>query len=381
MILHGSPRQTRREFLLTVAAGGLASLAVACQPTPGATAASPTPAPAAAQAAPAEVAGATVARFELWHIFNGALGDALSGLLTEFQAQQPSIGVDATYVPYDAMLQTLLSAISAGTPPAAAVLEMTLMARLAAENALAPVESLLTATGAATLKDSLVPSIRDANSVGGALCTVPLGYNSNQLYYNPDLLQRASLDPEHDLPASWDALVEVAPRLTVNRTADQQADVWGYGFPARAPWILEVRFWQSGAELFDPAGKQAVFNSAEGRATFDNYRRMQASGGALMVSADTALNQLADLFSAGKLAFFEQSSTAFAGIAEKAPFQSGVGRFRPWAAACTAWVATTSASSARPPRRSVRLPSNSSSGGPRQKLLPGGPRRPTTYPA
>jgi ABC-type glycerol-3-phosphate transport system substrate-binding protein len=176
------------------------------------------------------VAGATVARFELWHIFNGALGDALSGLLTEFQAQQPSIGVDATYVPYDAMLQTLLSAISAGTPPAAAVLEMTLMARLAAENALAPVESLLTATGAATLKDSLVPSIRDANSVGGALCTVPLGYNSNQLYYNPDLLQRASLDPEHDLPASWDALVEVAPRLTVNRTADQQADVGATGF-------------------------------------------------------------------------------------------------------------------------------------------------------
>ncbi|OLT12059.1 hypothetical protein BJF78_25185 [Pseudonocardia sp. CNS-139] len=46
-----------------------------------------------------------------------------------------------------------------------------------------------------------------------------------------------------------------------------------------------------------------------------------------MVQTDSSLNQLVDLFAAGKVAMFEQSSTAMAGITGKAGFDVGVARF------------------------------------------------------
>jgi sn-glycerol 3-phosphate transport system substrate-binding protein len=314
---------SRRRVLSTgLGLVGSAALLAACGPGAPAT---PTSAPAPA-AAPT-LAQATPVTVDMWHIFSGRSAEALSAIASEFTAQRPAIAINAVYVPYDAMLQNLLSAIAAGSPPTLAGIELTLTARLAAENGLAPIEQLMTRTAATALKESLIPTIREANSYNGVLYTVPMGYNSNQLYFNPELVRKAGLDPERDLPRTWDALIEASTRLTSGKSGPQQADVWGYGFPSRAAHILEVRFWQAGAELFDASGKQALFNSDRGQAMFDNYARLQSTGGALLVATDSGLNQLADLFGAGKVALFEQSSTAYPGIAQKAQFQLGVGAF------------------------------------------------------
>lgn len=264
---------------------------------------------------------------EFWHIFTGALADQLNQLIADFEQEHPNITVKPVYVPYDAMLQNVLSAVAAQTPPAIAQLELTLNARLASEGALTPIESLLPADQAQALKDSIIPSIRDANSFNGQLVTVPMGYNSNVLYYNPALVKAAGLDPAKDMPHTWDELIQVAQKLTTDSNNDGDPEVWGYGFPTHAPWILEVRLWQSGADIFNADSTAVAFNSAAGVAMFDHYRQLADSKGALPVATDTAVNQLTDLFAAGRIAMFEQSSTAFAGIATKATFDIGVSGF------------------------------------------------------
>ncbi|MBW7455579.1 extracellular solute-binding protein, partial [Paenibacillus sepulcri] len=227
--------------------------------------------------------------------------------------------------PYDAMLQTMLSAVAAKKPPAAAQIETTLMGRLAADGALASIADLLP-QDAAALSDAIIPSIRDANSYGGKLYTVPMGYNSNVLYYNKKMIEDAGLTPD-DLPKTWDQLMEVSKKLTQDTNNDGKPEVYGYGFPTRAPWILEVRLWQNKAELFDEAGTKAMFDSPEAVNTFNNYLKLVDTKSTIMVSTDTAVNELTDMFAAGQIAMFEQSSTAFLGIAGKVKFDLGMSQF------------------------------------------------------
>jgi sn-glycerol 3-phosphate transport system substrate-binding protein len=200
------------------------------------------------------------------------------------------------------------------------------MAQLASFGALEPIPDLLSASDAKTVEDAMIPSIATANSYGGTLYTVPFGYNSNVLYYNPDLIEQAGLTPDQ-LPKTWADLKTTSAALTKDTNGDGTPDVYGYAFPAQAPWILEVRLWQSGAELFNSDNTQATFDSDKAVSTFDNYKDLIDSKDAEMVQTDSSLDQLTDLFAAGKVAMFEQSSTAMAGIAAKANFDVGVAQF------------------------------------------------------
>lgn len=277
-------------------------------------------------AAPAASASDKVVNIEFWHTFSGTLGDKVNELLGQFEASHPNIKVKPVQVPYDAMMKTLLASVAAKKPPAAAQLETTLMGRMATDGALAPIADLVSPEVAKSLSDSIIPSIREANSYNGKLVTVPMGYNSNVLYYNAKLIKDAGLTPD-DMPKTWDQLIEVSKKLTKDTNNDGTPDVYGYGFPARAPWILEVRLWQTKAELFDKAGKKATFNSDEAANTFNNYLKLLNSKAAKMVPTDSAVNQLTDMFAAGQVAMFEQSSTAFSGITDKAKFDVGVAQF------------------------------------------------------
>jgi sn-glycerol 3-phosphate transport system substrate-binding protein len=308
-------KPSRRQFLAAGAAIVGSAVAVGALGT----ASPPASVPVAAR-----VADVT---FDLWHIFAGALGTAFTGLLGEFTQANPGIKINPVYVPYAAVLQTALSAIAAGQPPAMAVTELTLMANLAAQGALTPLKALNSASTVENLRKSFTPSVAEANSYRGVSYTVPLGYNSNQLYYNPDLVKQAGLDPDQDLPKTWSELIEVAPKLTKNRTSAQQADVWGYVIPSNAPQVLEVRFWQCGAQIFNQAGTKPLFQGGKGQAMFEKYQQLVRSKGATYVTTDATLSQTTDLFTAGKAALFEQSSTAILGLTSAAGFEIGVSSF------------------------------------------------------
>jgi ABC-type glycerol-3-phosphate transport system substrate-binding protein len=258
-------------------------------------------------------------QIEFWNTLTGPLENDLTSIVHDFESTHPNITVKLVYQPYDSMLQALQTAAAAGKPPALAQLELTQMAQLASDQTLAPISDLLSSQDAASLQKSIIPSIAAANSSQGKLYTVPFGYNSNVLYYNKTLLQQAGIS-EQDMPKTWADLERVAGQLTKN-------GVYGYAFPAQAPWILEVRMWQAGAELFDQGNKKATFDSPQGVAMLNSYQQLLNTKAAEMVQADSSLDQLTDLFAAGKVAMFEQSSTSVQSITGKAKFDVGVAPF------------------------------------------------------
>ncbi|HEY0246637.1 MAG TPA: ABC transporter substrate-binding protein [Gryllotalpicola sp.] len=259
---------------------------------------------------------------EFWNTFSGPLEDSLTSIVGDFEKSHPGIKVKLVYQPYDSELQALQTAVAAKKPPALAQLELTSMAQLAAFGALSPLSDLVGSSEAGALGTAMTPSIKTANSYDGTLYTVPMGYNSNVLYYNPTLVQKAGLDTTQ-MPTTWDALEQAATAISTSAGSG----VVGYGFPAQAPWILEVREWQSGGEIFNKDNTTATFNSQASVGMLDDYSQLLKSGGAKMVQTDSSLDQLTDLFAAGKIAMFEQSSTAYSGIAGKAPFTVGVSQF------------------------------------------------------
>jgi sn-glycerol 3-phosphate transport system substrate-binding protein len=147
-----------------------------------------------------------------------------------------------------------------------------------------------------------------------------MGYNSNVLYYNKDLLAKDGINPQ-DL--TWTELEADSEKVS----QDSKGSVYGYAFPAEASWILEARFWQSGVTLFNTAGTKATFDTAAGVSMFNNYKQLLDTKAAEMVYTDADLDQLTDLFAAGKVAMFEQSSTAVQNIQSEVKFPMGVATF------------------------------------------------------
>jgi ABC-type glycerol-3-phosphate transport system substrate-binding protein len=259
---------------------------------------------------------------DFWNTYSGPLETELTSIVHEFEATHPNITVKLVYQPYATELQSLQTAVAAKQPPALAQLEMSGVGTLVSDGALAPVSGLLSSSSAQALQKSIIPSIAAANTFQGQLYTVPMGYNSNVLYYNKDLLAKDGISPQ-DMPQTWTQLEADAEKVT----QDSKGSVYGYAFPAQASWILEARFWQSGVTLFNTAGTKATFDTAQGVSMFNNYKQLLNTKAAEMVYTDSSLDQLTDLFAAGKVAMFEQSSTAVQNIEEETKFPIGVATF------------------------------------------------------
>jgi ABC-type glycerol-3-phosphate transport system substrate-binding protein len=307
---------------------------------------------------------------DFWNTYTGPLETELASIVKEFESTHPDITVKLVYQPYATELQSLETAVAAKQPPALAQIEMSTMGQLASDGALAPVSSLLSASSAKALKASIVPSIASVNSYQGQLYTVPFGYNSNILYYNKTILAKDGITP----PTTWAELEADAKKVS----EDSDGKVSGYVFPAAASWILEARFWQTGTTLFNTAGTQAEFNSPQGVAMFTNYQQLLATKAAKMVTTDADLDQLTDLFAAGKAAMFEQSSTAVQSIASEAKVATGEATFPTMGQKAFSMGATTSASSTQCRTRRSRPPPSSRSGGPARPSRPSGRPSPTT---
>lgn len=259
---------------------------------------------------------------DFWNTYSGPLETELTSIVHEFEAAHPNITVKLVYEPYATELQSLQTAVAAKQPPALAQLEMSDVGTLVSDGALAPVSGLLSSSSAQALQKSIIPSIAAANTFQGQLYTVPMGYNSNVLYYNKDLLAKDGISPQ-DMPKTWTQLEADAEKVS----KDSNGSVYGYEFPAQASWILEARFWQSGVTLFNAAGTKATFDTAQGVSMFDNYKQLLNTKAAEMVYTDADLDQLTDLFAAGKVAMFEQSSTAVQNIEAETKFPIGVATF------------------------------------------------------
>jgi multiple sugar transport system substrate-binding protein len=240
---------------------GLSMMLTSCGP-----AATPTSVPATAPPAaqptteqPTEAAPVTIT---FWHSYNADTeGKYLDEtIIPAFEASHPNIKVEAVNVPWDPFRRKLLIALSGGTAPDLARVDIAWTTELADTGALAKLAELI--PDFAAYADTFLPGPLSTNLYLGEYYGLPLDTNTRVLAYNKAMFEAAGIEGP---PATIDEmLVDCAKIKALGPDVYCFADGGTYGW-AVLPWI-----WEFGGALTnaDKTTSTGYYNSPETAAAY-----------------------------------------------------------------------------------------------------------------
>ena len=150
-----------------------------------------------------------------WHGYNADVETKyLEGtIIPAFQAKFPNITVKAVNIPYDQFRRKLLVAMSGGTAPDLARIDIIWTPELADQGALAQLDVVM--PDFAKLKDTFLPGPLSTNFFNGHYYGLPLDTNTRVLVYNKDIFKQEGVPlPDGKKPMTWDQYLEKAKLLT-----------------------------------------------------------------------------------------------------------------------------------------------------------------------
>jgi multiple sugar transport system substrate-binding protein len=129
-------------------------------------------------------------------------GEALAGLVEEFEKANPDVKVVVTPIPNDELPRKLEAALASGQVPDLVQPSTALPSYVAAGGILPVPEGLIDQAG-------FFPAAIELNTVDGTLYSVPWYVTAQVFAYNADLAAEAGVEP----PATWDDVVAWAEAL------------------------------------------------------------------------------------------------------------------------------------------------------------------------
>jgi multiple sugar transport system substrate-binding protein len=161
---------------------------------------------------------------------------------------------------------------------------------------------------------------------GGKLYFIRHQIEFRVLYYRKDLLEAAGYS---EPPKTWDELVEVAKKLTVDKDGDGNIDQWGYGYSASPTGETILETFSSflnmaGGKLWNDDGTPA-FNSPQGEAALQfmadlvNKHKVVPAG-----VLDYREGQLDDLLISGSVAMAELDNSMMSRTISAEPHGSNI---------------------------------------------------------
>jgi len=175
-----------------------------------------------------------------------AIVGALTTIIEEYEAANPHVNIERTYVPFGDLKNKLLLGSAAGQLPDVIWIDNPDHQAFAAAGVLADITKEVEEWGEAEhfFEGPWSSTMYDGKNYG-----IPNSSNNLALYYNADMLEAAGVEP----PKTWDELVVAAEKLTKPGV---------YGFAASAVRNEQGTFqflpfvWQAGADLtsFDSQG-------------------------------------------------------------------------------------------------------------------------------
>jgi len=241
----------------------VAVLAAACSPAPGAPS---SPASPGATGAPAATAGTGGEPVEIvyWSHENEPRNELDRELIEEFMAANPGIVVSYETFPFEDYETKVFTALAGGTGPQLFNLFTSRMAELVESGAVAPLDpAAMGLADEAAFRDLYVPGSLDGFSFDGRVYAVPTELSNMALYVNQALLRDAGVDPETELPGTWEEIRDVSKRL-VRREGDrlvQRGFEFTYGGDIDIPVLaFESMAWQRGAGVLDPETGEVIID-------------------------------------------------------------------------------------------------------------------------
>jgi len=321
----------RSLFALMAVLTVLSMVLAACAP-----AATQAPVPAATQAPAATAVAnptATIAppksadavKIAFWHSMAGDIGGkAIPTMANEFNASQDKCYVEPIYQgSYDDSLNKLKAGLQSKDTPAVVQL-YDIGTRLMVDlKVITPVQDFIDKEGY-DLSD-LEPNVLAYYTVDGKINSMPFNTSTPMLYYNKDLFKAAGLDPEK--PPRTFAEFEEAARALTTKEGDKTT-VYGGAF-AIYGWFFEQFLAVSGGYYVnnnngrDGYATEATFNSPEGVAIFDWWKKMVDEG--ILANYGRKTVDTRNAFIAGQTAMFIDSTAVLRGVMDSVAGKFEVG--------------------------------------------------------
>ena len=195
----------------------------------------------------------------------GPLTAVVDGYVTEFEAKNPDIDVEAIYSgSYTDTTTRALTAARSGTPPTVAVLLATDIYTLIDSGFVEPIDTWIKTDEDRAWVDGFMPAYLASANVEGHLWAAPFQRSTAVMYYNKEAYVAAGLDPESP-PKTWDDLVAHGKALTV-RDASGAVTQWGIGIPGSSNavhWLFGALVAQNKGKLSSEDGLHTFFDTPE----------------------------------------------------------------------------------------------------------------------
>jgi putative chitobiose transport system substrate-binding protein len=238
-------------------------------------------------------------------------------LIGNFESQNPGIKVNWVDVPWSAMENKILTAVSANTPPDVVNLNPVFASQLAGRNAWLDLDTKISEQE----RSSYLPNIWKASTLNDKSFGIPWYLTTRLTIYNIDLLQQAGIS---QAPTTYAELADVAQQIK-DKTGK-------YAFfvtfaPQDSGEVLES-FVQMGVTLVNTEGK-AAFNSPAGKAAFQYWVDLYQKGLLPRESLTQGHRHAIDLYQSGQTAFLASGPEFLRTIANNAPEVAAASRIAP----------------------------------------------------
>jgi len=148
-----------------------------------------------------------------WQYDFGTRIDAMNQLIEQFNAENPDVIVVQETFPYDAYEQRVAAATAAGQGPDVVQLFYGWVGSWQRAGYIEPLPQ--EHIDHAWIEDYFIPMVESVK-LDGEYYGLPTAVRALALFYNKDMFREAGLDPDAP-PQTWDAFVEAAAALTVQR--------------------------------------------------------------------------------------------------------------------------------------------------------------------
>lgn len=244
-----------------------------------------------------------------WHSMGGELGKAADQLVTDFNASQSTVEVEAVYQgTYDESLNKMKASLDSKSGPSLIQVYEIGSRFMIDSGAITPVQNFID-------QESYDVSQLEENIAGyytfdGKQYSMPFNTSNPILYYNKDLFKAAGLDPEK-APATYEEVKQTADKLA-QKGAPASFAIYG--------WFMEQFFANQGAEYVNngngrtaPA-EASLVNSEAGTKTLDWWKGLIDSKAAINLGRKTDDTKKA--FLAGQISMTLDSTASLRGIVD-----------------------------------------------------------------
>lgn len=258
--------------MLTACGSGGAESQKSSQTAPTTSASSEASSVAASSEQSSEASGSSASAegkvtFEFWHSMSGASGEALTGLVNQFNESQDTYYCEPIYQgSYYEVTAKIQAAMAANDAPAMAQMECMRICMFEEDGVLVDLTDYIEATPEIEFDDFQEGFLADCVFDDG-IWAVPFNRSTPVFYYNADMLKENNLE----VPTTWEELHEVAKALSIEN------ERWGFETPIDT-WFYEAMIMQSGTPMFNEDNTTIAYNNEAGTAPLYFWKEMIADG-------------------------------------------------------------------------------------------------------